>query len=135
MLVGHIDMLLNLWAASLHKHGDEPPFSNHSKLYDTIDSTPLGNVPWEAFNLKTDYALPENEVLAWMTSEYNVWFHNLHSVIHNLLSNPDFDGEFDYAPYQEYDTSENHHFQDFMSENWAWKQVVRILFDYQYIYY
>jgi hypothetical protein len=134
MSAGHIDTLLNLWAASLLKHGDEPPFSNHTELYDTIDSTPLGDVPWETFNLKYDGALPENEVPAWMTSEYDVWFRDPHSVLRNVLSNPDFDGEFDYAPYQEYDVSGNHRFQDLMSGNWAWKQAVRVLFDYYHFF-
>ncbi|KAF8488275.1 hypothetical protein F5888DRAFT_1796370 [Russula emetica] len=98
-------------------------------LYDTIDSTPLGDVPWEAFNLKYGDTLPENEVPAWMTSEYVVWFRDPHFVIRNVLSNPDFEGEFDYAPYQEYDVSENHRFQDFMSGNWAWKQADEIAKD------
>ncbi|KAF8488764.1 hypothetical protein F5888DRAFT_1796301 [Russula emetica] len=129
MSAGHIDTLLNLWAASLLGHGDEPPFSNHTKLYDTIDSTPLGDVPWEAFNLKYGDTLPENEVPAWMTSEYVVWFRDPHFVIRNVLSNPDFEGEFDYAPYQEYDVSGNHRFQDFMSGNWAWKQADEIAKD------
>jgi hypothetical protein len=62
----------------------------------------------------------------WMTSEYDVWFRDPHSVFRNLLSNPDFNGEFDYAPYQEYDASGNHRFQDLMSGNWAWKQAVRV---------
>jgi len=130
MSAGHIDTLLNLWAASLLEHSDEPPFSNHTELYDAIDSTPLGDVPWEVFNLKYDRVLPENEVPAWMTSEYDVWFRDPHSIIRNLLSNPDFDGEFNYTPYQEYDAPGNHRFQDFMSGNWAWKQAVRVLFDY-----
>jgi len=128
MSAGHIDTLLSLWATSLLKHGDEPPFSNHAELYNTIDSTPLGDVPWEVFNLKYDGALPENEVPSWMTSKYDVWFRDPRSVLRNVLSNPDFDGEFDYAPYQEYDVSGNHRFQDFMSGNWAWKQAVRVLF-------
>jgi hypothetical protein len=130
MSAGHIDTLLNLWAASLLKHDDEPPFSNHSELYDTIDSTPLGDVPWETFSLKYSGVLPDGEIPAWMTSEYDIWFRDPHTIVRNLLSNPEFDGEFDYAPYQEYDTSGNHRFQDFMSGNWAWKQAVRVILNY-----
>ncbi|KAG2127159.1 uncharacterized protein EDB93DRAFT_1257267 [Suillus bovinus] len=44
--------------------------------------------------------------------------------MHNMLSNPDFEGEFDYAPLQEYDTSNGAHcFKDFMSGDWCWKQA------------
>ena len=59
-----------------------------------------------------------------MDAECEVWFCNLHTLIHNILSNPDFDGEFDYAPIQEYDMEGNHRFENFMSGDWAWKQVV-----------
>jgi hypothetical protein len=46
-----IDMLLNLWAATLLKHDDTPSFANHSDLYNTIDSTPLDDVSWQSFSL------------------------------------------------------------------------------------
>jgi hypothetical protein len=37
-----------------------------------------------------------------MTSEYDVWFQDPQLLIHNIISNPDFKDEFDYAPVQEY---------------------------------
>jgi hypothetical protein len=43
---------------------------------------------------------------------------------HTLLSNLDFRSNFDYAPFQECTTDGTHHFQDFMSGNWAWTQAV-----------
>jgi Plavaka transposase len=121
---GHIDSLLHLWAASLVKHHDDPPFMNHADLYNTIDSTPLGDVPWESFSLKYNGDLPATDVPAWMTSDYDVWFRDPKVLVQNLISNPDFNNEFDYAPLQEYSTDGNHRFQDFMSGNWAWKQAV-----------
>jgi len=124
MSAGDIDQLLTLWAASLVQHDDLPPFSNHADLYQTIDSTLLGDVPWESFSLKYNGVLPQGEKPSWMTSEYDIWFRDPRAVVRNLISNPDFKGEFDYAPYQEYDTNGNHRFQDFMSGNWAWKQAV-----------
>jgi hypothetical protein len=36
-----------------------------------------------------------------------------------MLSNPDFKDGFDYVPLQEYDMDGNHHYQHFMSGNWA----------------
>jgi hypothetical protein len=60
-----------------------------------------------------------------MTAEYDAWFQDPRVLIHNIISNPDFDGEFDYAPFQEHDTAGNHRFQNFMSGNWSWKQAVR----------
>jgi hypothetical protein len=59
-----------------------------------------------------------------MQSEFDVWYRDPRTIVKNLLSNPDFDGEFDYSPVQEYDAEDNHRFHDFMTGNWAWKQAV-----------
>ena len=48
---GNIDTLLDLWSALLFKHGDKPPFTSHCDLYNTIDVTPLGDMPWERFGV------------------------------------------------------------------------------------
>ncbi|KAG0693036.1 hypothetical protein DFH29DRAFT_881788 [Suillus ampliporus] len=58
-----------------------------------------------------------------MTSKYDVWFGDP-QLMQNILSNPDSKDKFDYAPLQEYDTSNGAYcFQDFMSGNWCWKQA------------
>ena len=53
MSARNIDTLLDLWAATLFKH-DTPPFANHGDLFDMIDSTPLGDVPWQTFSINYD---------------------------------------------------------------------------------
>ena len=121
---GNIDTLLNLWSTLLFKHGDKPPFASHHDLYNTIDATPLGDMPWERFGVHYNGTQPENNVPSWMDAKYKVWFHNPCTLIYNILSNLDFDGEFDYASIQEYDMEGNHHFENFMSGNWVWKQVI-----------
>ena len=124
MSAGHIDFLLGLWAASLAIHSDEPPFSKATHLYDTIDSTPLGDVTWESFALQYNGSRPVENIPSWMEAEYDVWFRDPRTLVHNLLSNPDFKSGFDYALYQERTTVGVHRFQDFMSGNWAWNQAV-----------
>jgi hypothetical protein len=47
-----IDFILSLWAAFLVPHNDKLPFSKATHMYDTIDETPLGDVPWESFTLQ-----------------------------------------------------------------------------------
>jgi hypothetical protein len=54
MSTDNIDTLTNLWAVMLLLHADSPPFANHSDLYETIDSTPVGDVPWQSFSLTYD---------------------------------------------------------------------------------
>jgi hypothetical protein len=129
MSAGDIDFILSLWAASLAIHGDEPPFSNARCMYKAIDSTPLGDVPWESFTLQYNGTQPTENVPSWMTAEHDIWFRNPCSLVHNILSNPGFESGFDYAPYQERTADGVHRFGDFMSANWAWKQAVS--FHYQ----
>ncbi|KAF8268671.1 hypothetical protein EI94DRAFT_1771510 [Lactarius quietus] len=98
---GNINFVLNLWAVSLAIHDDDPPFSNAQHMYDTINSTPLGEVPWESFTLQYDGPQPTENIPSWMDSEYDIWFQNPLSLVHNILSNPEFKSGFDYSPFQE----------------------------------
>lgn len=127
MSAGNIDVLLNIWAATLAAHGDSPPFNKHADLYSTIDSTPLGDVAWESFTLTYDGDRPAANVPEWMDAEYPVWFRDPRELVKNILANPDMDGEVEYAPFQERDMDGNHRFQDLMSGNWAWNQAVSFL--------
>jgi hypothetical protein len=52
-----------------------------------------------------------------MMAENDIWFRDPLTLVQNVLSNPNFKDEFDYAPFQEYDEDGNHWFQDFMSGN------------------
>ena len=128
MSAGNIDTLLHLWAASLIKHGDKPPFNSCDDLYDIIDDTPVGDVKWESFSVRYNGQFPEHNIPSWMNVEHEVWFRDPRAVVRSLLANPDFDGEFDYSPLQEYDSEGNHRFQDFMSGDWAWRQAVCLIF-------
>jgi hypothetical protein len=123
MSAGDINHLLDLWAACLATTNIESPFSKATHLYNTIDLTPLGDVSWESFALQYNGHQPVENAPPWMQAEYDVWFRDPRSLVHNLLSNPDFKSGFDYAPYQEY-AAGVHRFQDFMSGNWAWNQAV-----------
>ena len=125
MLAWNIDFISNLWAASLAPHNNTPPFKDAKSTYKTIDSTPLGNVPWQNFMLNYNSDIPDGVVpTLWMEMDYDVWYRDPCLLIHNLISNPDFKDEFDYMPYHEYDTNGEHQFWDIMSGNWAWKQAV-----------
>ncbi|KAG1741478.1 uncharacterized protein EDB91DRAFT_1237140 [Suillus paluster] len=120
-----IDTLLDLWAATLIKHGDAPLFTSHRDLYDTIDATPLGDVPWETFSMSYTGTKPLHDIPPWMNATYDVWFCNPHLLLHGLLRNPDFDREMEYVPYQDYTLEDKRCFKNFFSGNWASNQAVR----------
>jgi hypothetical protein len=119
-----IDTLLNLWNASAAENGGSAPFQNHKHLYDTIDATPLGDVPWETFSLKFNGDKPEGDAPPWMDASYDVWFRDPRKLVHNIISNPDFEKGFDYTPYQEHNSDHDRRYHNFMSANWSWKQAV-----------
>jgi Plavaka transposase len=126
MSAGDIDDLLDLWAASLFKHNDHPPFADHNDMYSTIDATPRGDVAWESFTTEYTGERPEGDIPPWMDAEYQVWFRDPLTVVKNMLANPDFDGEFDYTPFQEFDSNGERQFQNFFSGDWVWEQAVRV---------
>ncbi|KAF7971987.1 hypothetical protein HWV62_19335 [Athelia sp. TMB] len=103
MSAGNIDKLFKIWQNHSDNTGGEAPFTNHKDLYATIDATTVGEVPWQSFKLKYCGPLPDEgaEVPAWMLDEHEVWFRDPHQLLRNLLANTDFDGEFDYAPFQD----------------------------------
>ncbi|KIO04187.1 hypothetical protein M404DRAFT_143911, partial [Pisolithus tinctorius Marx 270] len=103
MSAAHINILLNLWAASLLKVGGHPLFSNYKRMYKTIDNTQLGDVKWQSFTVKYTGDLAASTA-PWMDDEYDVWFRDPHEVTCNMLANPDFACEMDYQLFCEYDT-------------------------------
>ena len=127
MSASKIDNLLEIWAASLATHNDEPLFKNHCDLYSTIDATPLpgGDTEWKTFNLcfHNDEELPP-DVPNWKKKKWDVWYCDPLQLIHNLLQNPDFHDKFNYTPFQEYDLDGNHHFHNIMSGNWSWCEAI-----------
>ena len=64
-----------------------------------------------------------------MTKSYDVWYRNPWLLIHKLLANWDFYGEFDYIPFREFDAQKRRRWQDFMSGDWAWKEADSIAQD------
>lgn len=87
------------------------------------------------FSLKYNGDVPTGETPSWMTDSHEVWFRDPKQLVANLLSNPDFKDEFDYAPFHEYDANGKHRFQNFMSGNWSWKQAVSSLCDLMFHHY
>ncbi|KAI5989293.1 hypothetical protein EDD15DRAFT_2198580 [Pisolithus albus] len=123
MSAANLNILLELWAASLVEAGANPIFSSYKEMYRTIDKTEVGDVKWQSFTVK--YAGDvETDPVPWMHDEYDIWFRDPHEVVQNMLANPEFAKEMDYRPFREYDTkSSTRRWQDFMSGDWAWRQA------------
>ncbi|KAI6025193.1 hypothetical protein BKA83DRAFT_4124914 [Pisolithus microcarpus] len=104
MSAAHLNILLELWAASLVKVGASPIFSLYKEMYQTINKTEVGNVEWQSFTVK--------------------YTGDPHKVVQNMLANPEFSKEMDYWPFCKYDTKHSTwQWQNFMSGDWAWCQA------------
>ena len=129
-----VDTLSQLIRATLITHGVAPDdvnlFESNANMLSAIDSTPLGDVPWQGFSITHDGPLPQAGVVpSWMTKSHDVWYRDPQLLIHNLLANRDFNSEFDYIPFQEFDAQKRRRWRDFMSGDWAWKEADSIAQD------
>ncbi|KAG2082117.1 hypothetical protein BD769DRAFT_1633461 [Suillus cothurnatus] len=110
-------------SVSLTKHCDTPPFADHKDLYNVIDATQLGDVPWQSFSVQYTGECPE-VVPPWMNDEFEVWYRDPRAMAYNILANPTFKDEINYTPFHEYNASDNTcQWKDFMSGDWAWQQA------------
>ncbi|KAG1766610.1 hypothetical protein EV702DRAFT_980766 [Suillus placidus] len=123
MSAKQIDTLLNLWAATLIKHNDAPPFANHKDMYASIDATPLGDTPWKSFTTCYNGVRPEQDVPPWMDGQYDVWYRDPLQMVRSMLANSDFDGGIEFSPYRDYTAEDKRYWKNFMSADWAWNQA------------
>ncbi|EGO03816.1 hypothetical protein SERLA73DRAFT_46520, partial [Serpula lacrymans var. lacrymans S7.3] len=125
MSADHIDTLLDLWKALFVKNKlfseDTTPFTDHTNLHNTIDSTPIGGIPCKLFLLSYSGQMPQIDSPSWMSQSFDVWFCSPRALVHNILKNPEFKNEVDYAPLREFDHNGKQKWQNFMSGSWAWK--------------
>ncbi|KAH9848231.1 hypothetical protein C2E23DRAFT_740030, partial [Lenzites betulinus] len=120
MSAANINDLMQIWAATLPPDHD-PPFTNSRDLYESIDTIPLGDIPWQEFRVTYTGPRPDNNVLSWMLREYSVWFRCPRRVLHTQLGNRNFAKDMDFAAKQVFH-GEQREYKDFMSGDWAWRQ-------------
>ena len=123
---GQINDLMQYWAKTLPPDS-EPPFASADDLYETIDSSHLGDIPWQSFS--ASYQAKEDEQLddmPWNLKTYDIWYRDPREVLKRQLSNWDFATEMDFSTKKVLDAKTGiRRFQDFMSGEWAWEQSVR----------
>jgi Plavaka transposase len=119
---GNIDSLLEIWSLSMSGFGSAP-FENHEALYTTIDLSTLGDVPWQCLTTKFAEDVDE-DAPNWMHTSYEVWYRDPDTVVSAMLSNPDFNGQFDLRAYVDLDAKGARRWSNVMSGNIAWRHSV-----------
>lgn len=127
MSQGNIDILMELWSSTAED--GEAPFRDHREMLATIDAIDGSDAPWQSFTASYSGTRPPGDPPDWMLKDYTVFFRNPLAVVRSIISNPDFEGKFDYVPYMEFE-DEKRRWSDLMSGEWAWKQAVSILYFY-----
>ncbi|KAI9434179.1 hypothetical protein H4582DRAFT_2081203 [Lactarius indigo] len=119
----NINTLLEIWAQSLAEANQPAPFKSHEHMHAKIDASVLGDVPWQCFvvNLSADV---DDHSPEWMRASYEVWYRDPDVVVTNMLSNPDFAGQFDLRPYINLDARGKRRWSNVMSGNIAWRHSV-----------
>lgn len=118
---------MQLWAAQVLELGGQPPFADNEDMFNLIDSIPLGDAPWNSLSVSYCGEVPQGEVPSWMADEYKVHYRDPRTLLHQVLSNTEFDGKCDYAAFKEFGAQGEQQFSDFMSGNWAWEVSVRFI--------
>ncbi len=118
-----ISKLMDLWAASLLEHGGTPPFSSYAKMYKTIDSIAVGEVPWQTFSVKYAGEVPDGVTPSWMLADYDIHYRDPDLIARQRLDNSSFKDGFDPIPRRAFDRDGGRVYKDFMSGNWAWTQA------------
>jgi hypothetical protein len=122
MSQGNVDVLMELWASTTES--GQAPFQDCQEMLTAIDAIDSGDdTSWQSFTASYSGTRPPKDTPDWMLKDYTVFFRNPLSVVRNIISNPDFNGQFDYAPYMEFE-DEKQCRSDLMSGKWAWKQAV-----------
>jgi hypothetical protein len=94
-----ISIGLHIVSDLLTVHSDQPPFLDHTDVYQIIDAIPISGVPWQSFTVTYEGPKPMSDIPKWMDTEYTVWFRDPHQLFLQMLKNPEFANLFDYAPY------------------------------------
>lgn len=122
---------LDIWRATVVKHETEHqgakhvPWRNAEDLYKTIDSIDAGNVSWK--NFKFFYSGPKPQTPPqWMEETYELNTRDILATLEHQLSTEEFDGQFNTAPYEEYDHAGHRVYSDLMSGYWANCEAVRV---------
>jgi hypothetical protein len=101
------------------------PWKTTKEMYDSIDSISVGGEGWTTYKLSYCGPQPDGTPPWWMQETYELNIRDVLSVFEEQLASKEFDGHFEYMPYEEYDQAGSHIYSNLMSGNWASHEVVR----------
>ncbi|KAK7041918.1 hypothetical protein VNI00_008899 [Paramarasmius palmivorus] len=121
---GKINRALDLWAAAVLAHNDEPQWRSADELYKTIDEIQHGTAPFKTVQLRYNGPLPETgPPPQWMTQTYELCFRDSRELLKQQLASPAFKNNVTAVPYRQFNGRRKRVWSNLMSADWAWKQA------------
>jgi hypothetical protein len=93
-------------------------------MYESIDSISVGGTSWTTYELSYNGPQPMGTPPRWMLETYELNVRDVLSVLEEQLASKEFDGQFEYAPYEEYNQEGSRVYSNLMSGNWAFREAV-----------
>ncbi|KAI9431742.1 hypothetical protein F5148DRAFT_961815, partial [Russula earlei] len=131
-----IQMGLDLWCAAVIKHASDHdllegvPWDNAEQLYATIDSIYAREIGWKT--LQFTYTGPKPSTpLQWMEKTYDLNLQDVLGLLEQQLASTEFEGQFEYTPFQEFDFNGDCVYSHLMSAFWANREADTIAEDPQ----
>ncbi|KDQ58372.1 hypothetical protein JAAARDRAFT_128445 [Jaapia argillacea MUCL 33604] len=121
---GDIDELLRILAKKNTQDGlEDPIYHSCADLEATIDAIEYGEASWTSFKVRyTGEITPQSP--SWKQEEFVVHTRDSLSVIRSMVGSVDFDGSFDYIPFEEFTAPDCQRWSNFMSGRWAFKKAI-----------
>lgn len=124
---GEIDELfLQLHARAIltdTEHGEM--FDNFKSILDLIDSVPWGYGEWDSFT--AEWPGPRDaDSRPWKFKKWRCHLRDVRKVVETQLDTREFDGKFDYVPYEEFSATDQRMYKNHFSGKWANKQAVSV---------
>ncbi|KAH9061735.1 hypothetical protein EDB83DRAFT_2604363 [Lactarius deliciosus] len=92
-------------------------------MYGMIDSIPVGGVGWTTYQLLYSGPQPTGTLPQWMQETYELNVRDVLSVFKEQLASKEFDGDFEYMPYEEYNEMGSRVYSNLMSGIWAFREA------------
>ncbi|TDL19558.1 hypothetical protein BD410DRAFT_726969 [Rickenella mellea] len=118
-----VDQLLQILAAkNIVDGGGNAIFENNAHLEASIDAIKYGEVNWHSFSVRYNGPIAHNAP-SWKRATYTVHTRCSLDVARSMAGSADFDGNFDYVPFEEYTAPDCRRYSNLMSGRWAYKQA------------
>jgi hypothetical protein len=114
MSEGNIDALFRIFS------NGQVPFSSHNELYAAINSLAIRGVSWEFFSIKYKGPHSDDNNMAqpkWMSDAHEIYYHDPQLIIYEMLANPDFKDDMDFAPYRVFSKDGSYIYQHMMGRD------------------